>query len=255
MIVVYVFRPAHGPFAYIRRARNVNQRCILSFYVWQFLALILMAHQAKSRIGIFGGTFDPVHVGHLIMAEQCREAGQLDQVWFIPSARPPHKQDRPLTPFAQRAEMLALVIAGMPAFRVDDLEKDRPGPSFTAETLEELTRHYPQTDFALLLGSDCLPDLPGWHRPERILELAELLIFARPGWPMVPEKEMRATLHLSEHAPLRLRIIQGPRIDIASRELRQRAAEQRSLRFLVPRAVECYILEKKLYQGGVSDLK
>jgi len=201
------------------------------------------------RIGIFGGTFDPVHVGHLIMAEQCREAGQLDQVWFVPAARPPHKQDQALTSFAQRVEMLALAIAGMPAFRVDELEKDRPGPSYTAVTLEELERRHPQTTFALLLGSDCLPDLPGWHRPERILELAELLLFARPGWPVIPEREMRAALHLSEHAPLWLRVIQAPLIDIASGDLRQRAAKQRSLRFLVPRAVETYILEKKLYQG------
>ena len=255
MIVVYVSRPVHGPFAAIQRARNVNQRCILSFNVWHFLTHVPMAHQVKSRIGIFGGTFDPVHMGHLIMAEQCREAGQLDQVWFIPAARPPHKQDRPLTPFAQRAEMLALAIAGMPAFRVEELEKDRPGPSYTADTLEELTRRHPQTAFALLLGSDCLPDLPGWHRPERILELAELLIFARPDWPLLNEDEMRASLRLSGQAALRLRVIHAPLINIASRDLRQRAALQRSLRFLVPRAVECYILEKKLYQGGVSDQK
>jgi nicotinate-nucleotide adenylyltransferase len=202
----------------------------------------------KERIGIFGGTFDPVHLGHLIMADQCRESGQLDQVWFIPSARPPHKQDRPITPFAQRAEMLSLAIAGMPVFRIDELEKDRPGPSYTADTLEELQRRYPQFEFSLLLGSDCLPDLPQWHEPARILELAELLIFARPGWPLLSESEMRASLRLSAQAPLRLRIVQAPLINIASRDLRQRAAEERSLRFLVPRPVECYILEKKLYR-------
>lgn len=202
----------------------------------------------KPRIGIFGGTFDPVHVGHLIMAEQCREAGELHQVWFIPSARPPHKQDQPLTPIVQRLEMLALAVAGMPAFRIDELEKDRPGPSFTADTLTELHRLHPKNDFALLLGSDCLPDLPFWHQPERILDLAELLIFARPGWPVLSPKELRESLHLPEFGPLRLRIIQVPLIDIASRDLRQRAAEKRSLRFLVPRAVECYIAEKKLYR-------
>jgi nicotinate-nucleotide adenylyltransferase len=205
--------------------------------------------ETNKRIGIFGGTFDPVHVGHLIMAEQCRESGQLDQVWFVPAARPPHKLDRPLTSFAQRAEMLALAIAGMPAFRVDELEKDRPGPSYTADTLADLQRLHPQSEFSLLLGSDCLPDLPQWHQPERILELAELLIFARPGWPMLTPEELRTSLHLSEQAPLRLRVIQAPLIDVASRELRQRAANGRSIRFLVPRAVECYILEKKLYRG------
>jgi len=204
--------------------------------------------QMKPRIGIFGGTFDPVHLGHLIMAEQCREAGELDQVWFIPAARPPHKQDRPLTSFAQRAEMLALAIAGMPAFRVNELEKERAGPSYTADTLAELHRLHPQTDFALLLGSDCLPDLPEWHQPERILELAELLIYARPSWPALTAESLRESLRLSENTAFRMRWVSGPLIDIASRDLRQRAAEGRSLRFLMPRAVECYIEEKKLYR-------
>ncbi len=91
------------------------------------------------RIGVFGGTFDPVHLGHLILAEQCREQGRLDEVWFVPAARPPHKTEAALTPFAQRVEMLNLAIAGQPAFRVEELEKDRPGLSFTAVTLEELS--------------------------------------------------------------------------------------------------------------------
>src|SRR5919199_5145855 len=111
------------------------------------------------RVGIFGGTFDPVHLGHLILAEQCREQGQLDQVWFIPAARPPHKQDQSLAPFAQRVEMLSLAIAGNPAFRIDELEKDRAGPSYTVDTLAELQRHHPGTEWFLLIGSDCLPDL------------------------------------------------------------------------------------------------
>src|SRR5262249_14252010 len=142
----------------------------------------------------------------------------------------------------------ALAIAGMPAFRIDELEKDRPGPSFTADTVAELQHLHPGNEFALLLGSDCLPDLPHWHQPERILEMAELLIFARPGWPVLTPEELRSSLHLPGHAPMRMRIMQIPIVDIASRDLRQRAAEQRSLRFLVPRAVECYILEKKLYR-------
>jgi nicotinate-nucleotide adenylyltransferase len=204
--------------------------------------------QMKPRIGIFGGTFDPVHLGHLIMAEQCREAGELDEVWFIPAARPPHKQDRTLTSFTQRAEMLALAIAGMPAFRVNELEKERAGPSYTVDTLSELHRLHPQNDFALLLGSDCLPDLPEWHQPERILELAELLIYARPSWPVLTAESLRESLHLSENTAFRMRWVSGPLIDISSRDLRQRAAQGRSFRFLVPRAVECYIDEKKLYR-------
>ena len=204
--------------------------------------------EAPKKVGIFGGTFDPVHLGHLVMAEQCREQAELDRIWFIPAARPPHKQDQPLTPFVHRTEMLALAIAGMPAFRVNELEKNRPGPSYTAETLQELHGRYPGTQFALLLGSDCLPDLPGWKNPTRILELAELLVFARPGWSMRSEAEMRQSLGLSSEAPLRLWVVHAPLIDIASRDLRQRVAQQRSIRFLVPRAVECYIETHGLYQ-------
>src|SRR4051794_21805733 len=95
------------------------------------------------RVGVFGGTFDPVHLGHLILAEQCREQADLDQVLFVPAALPPHKQRQSLTPFTQRVEMLALAISGHPAFRVDELEKDRPGPSYTVETLSTLQKNRP----------------------------------------------------------------------------------------------------------------
>jgi nicotinate-nucleotide adenylyltransferase len=207
-----------------------------------------MSPAGKQRIGVFGGTFDPVHLGHLIMAEQCREQAKLDQVWFVPAARPPHKLDRSLTPFAQRAEMLSLALAGTPAFRVDDLEKDRPGPSYTADTLEELHRRNPAADFALLLGSDCLPDLAHWKEPSRIVERAELLVFPRPAWPLLTIEQVRQALHLDAESPLRMQAVNVPLIHIASRDLRQRVAENRSIRFFVPRAVECYIQEKKLYR-------
>src|SRR5437879_4932633 len=115
------------------------------------------------RLGVFGGTFDPVHLGHLIMAEQCREQGKLDQVLFIPAARPPHKQDTALTSYAQRVEMLALAISGQPAFHVDELEKDRPGPSFTVDTLSQLRERNKEAELFLLIGSDTLHDLPQWY--------------------------------------------------------------------------------------------
>src|SRR4051812_43076869 len=133
------------------------------------------------RIGIFGGTFDPVHWGHLILAEQGREQGRLDQVWFVPAARPPHKSEAELTPFTQRVEMLHLAIAGQPAFRVEELEKDLPGPGYTAVTLEELQRRHPEHEWFLLVGGDALRDLPGWYEPERIVAKAALLVMARPG--------------------------------------------------------------------------
>jgi nicotinate-nucleotide adenylyltransferase len=206
-----------------------------------------MSQTTVERVAVFGGTFDPVHLGHLIMGEQAREQAKLDQVWFVPAASPPHKQGRPITPFAQRVEMLNLAIAGQPAFQVNELENNRSGPSFTADTLSELKRQHPQTDFYLLIGSDCMPDLPGWHQPIRVIELAGLLVVARPGWPVMSADELGAALRLPAEAALRYQVIEAPLVDIASRDLRRRAAQGRSLRFQVPRAVECYIHEKKLY--------
>jgi nicotinate-nucleotide adenylyltransferase len=198
------------------------------------------------RVGIFGGTFDPVHLGHLILAEQCREQGRLDQVWFVPAARPPHKQDMELTPFAQRVEMLQLAIAGQPAFRVEELEKDRPGPSFTAVTLEELHLRHPDHQWFLLLGGDSLRDLPGWYQPERIVVLAELLVMPRPG-AVVPDVEQLRTML---GAAVRVQVVDVPLIGIASTDLRERLRNGRSARYLTPRAVEAYIVDKRLYQSS-----
>jgi nicotinate-nucleotide adenylyltransferase len=208
-----------------------------------------MQPEARQRIGVFGGTFDPVHVGHLILAEQCREQGRLDEVWFVPSARPPHKLEWPLTPFAQRVEMLSLAIAGNAAFRIDASEKDRPGPSYTADTLAGFLQRLPGAEFFLVVGSDTLADLPHWREPLRVVERAALLVVERPNCPVPPADELRAALRLPETVPLRQQVVQAPLIDISSRDLRRRAAAGRSLRYFVPRAVECYIAEKRLYQG------
>jgi len=201
------------------------------------------------RIGIFGGTFDPVHFGHLILAEQCREQGRLDHVLFVPSARPPHKQEQPLTPFDRRAEMLALAVAGQPAFRVDDLEKGRPGPSYTADTLAEIHSRQGDDELFLLIGSDVLPDLANWHEPGRILQLAALLVVARPGWSIWSSEQLAGTLRVADAATVRLTTVRAPLIDISSRDLRRRASQGRSLRYLLPRAVEAYIQTHRVYQN------
>jgi nicotinate-nucleotide adenylyltransferase len=189
------------------------------------------------RIGVFGGTFDPVHLGHLILAEQCREQGRLDQVLFVPAARPPHKRDQELTPFAQRMEMLQLAIAGQPAFQVDELEKDRPGPSYTADTLEELHRRQPDAELFLLVGGDALRDLPSWHEPQRILARAKLLVMARAGAPVAS-------------APVEVQRVEVPLIEISSTDVRRRVRDGRSVRYLIPRAVEAYVKEKGLYRDA-----
>src|SRR5262249_30883151 len=155
------------------------------------------------RVGIFGGTFDPIHLGHLAVAEQCREQAALDQVWFVPAPRPPHKLDRAVTPFGQRVEMLALALAGNPAFRIDEIQKEPAGPSYMADTLLQIHERRPGLDLHLLIGSDCLPDLPHWYQPERIIERATLLVVARPGWPVLSAEEMRSSLRLESNATLR----------------------------------------------------
>jgi nicotinate-nucleotide adenylyltransferase len=200
------------------------------------------------RVGIFGGTFDPVHYGHLILAVQCREQGRLDEVWFVPAAHPPQKDVAAITRFEQRVEMLSLAIAGQAAFRIDELEKERSGPSYTVDTLAELHRRHPGHDYFLLVGSDTLGDLPYWHEPIRLLELAGLLVAARPNHPVLTAEQLRAQLHLPGDAPVRLETVEVPLIDISSRDLRRRAAAGRSLRYFLPRAVECYIHDKRLYR-------
>src|SRR5262249_19832294 len=160
-------------------------------------------------------------------------------------ARPPNKLHKSLTPFAHRVEMLALAIAGQPAFRIDELEKDRPGPSFTVDTLEELHRRDPSAELYLLVGSDSLHDLANWYEPARIPAGAGWLVMVRPDWPMPCGDELRALL---KGIDVRLEVVDVPRIEISSRDLRRRAAAGRSLRYFMPRAVEAYILDKGLYR-------
>jgi nicotinate-nucleotide adenylyltransferase len=199
------------------------------------------------RIGVFGGTFDPVHAGHLILAEQCRAQGRLDRVLFIPAPRPPHKQDRQLTPFAQRVEMLALAIAGQPAFQISELERDRPGPSYTVDTLAELQRDHPGAELWLLIGADTLHDLPLWHEPVGIVRQAGLLVVDRRDSKMLTAAELEKALRLPPDVKVRLQPVPMPLIEIASRDIRRRIAEGQSIRYLVPRAVEAYIQDKRLY--------
>jgi len=190
------------------------------------------------RLGVYGGSFDPVHLGHLILAEQCRETARLDEVLFIPAPRPPHKLARELTPFSRRVEMLELAISGHPVFQVSQMEKDRPGPSFTVDTLRQLRQERPEADLHLLVGSDVIPDLPSWHEPAQIAELATLVVATRPSWPL-PAELPRG---------FRFIIVEMPQVDISSTDLRNRLANGRSVRYFVPRAVECYIQTHHLYQ-------
>ena len=199
------------------------------------------------RIGILGGSFDPVHYGHLLLAESCRETCQLDEVRFVPAAVPPHKQGSELSPAAQRVEMLQLAIGGHPAFTVWDVELRRGGLSFTVDTLKELRKERPDDELFFLMGADSLRDLPSWRQPEVICELAGLIVVRRPGseqlnWDMLRDvTSPENILRYEDHA------VEMPLIELSSTEIRQRVRKGRSIRYRTPRAVEKYIETAGLY--------
>ncbi|HUG89244.1 MAG TPA: nicotinate-nucleotide adenylyltransferase [Planctomycetaceae bacterium] len=199
------------------------------------------------RLGLFGGTFDPVHVGHLVLAEQCREQCGLDEVWFIPAGSPPHKRHAPLTPARARTAMLEFAIAGHPGFRVSRIELEREGPTYTVDTLERLDGENPERELFFLMGADSLADLAGWREPQRIAELATIVAVNRGDRPL-PDRA--ALVHLlGERIADRVVFVTMPGIDLSASDLRRRAREGHSLRFLVPRPVEIYIHEHGLYRA------
>ena len=195
------------------------------------------------RLGLFGGTFDPIHLGHLSLAEQCREACGLDRVWFVVAGAPPHKPgDR--TSVAHRLEMARIAVAGHPAFTVSEIEAKRPGPHYSVETLEAVHAERPNDDLFFLIGADSLADLPHWREPERIARLATVVVVNRPG--IDPALEARPPDFGPEAKPFISVTI--PPIGIASQDLRLRLAQGRSIRYQVPRGVEAYIEAHGLYQ-------
>jgi nicotinate-nucleotide adenylyltransferase len=199
------------------------------------------------RLGLFGGTFDPVHYGHLLLAECCREQCALDQVWFVPCGQPPHKR-RELTPGHERVEMLQLATSGYAPFSVCSLEIDRPGTSFTVDTLAEIRQSQSEAELFFLMGADSLHDLPGWREPARILELATLVVVRRPQTPP-PDFSLLAPLLLAEPGTARRDlVVDMPQLDYSSKVLRDRVAAGQSIRFRTPRAVEKYIETHGLYQ-------
>ena len=199
------------------------------------------------RLGLFGGTFDPVHYGHLLLAECCREQCPLDQVWFVPCGQPPHKRHE-LTPGPSRIEMLQLAVSGYAPFVVCPLEIERPGTSYTVDTLAELRRTQPEAELFFLLGGDSLHDLPGWREPARILELATLVVVRRPQSPPPDFSILHPLLPAGQSAPRRDLVVDMPQIDLSSSLLRERVATGQGIRFRTPRAVEKYIETHGLYK-------
>jgi len=197
--------------------------------------------------GVLGGTFDPVHFAHLAIAEQTREALDLETVLFVPAGIPPHKRDQLVTGTSHRVVMLELAIAGNPCFRLSRLEVDRPGPSYAVDTVAELakrSRSEGRPEPVMILSAEALRGLNTWRDPERVLDLCRVAVVPRRGYP-TPGPPW-----LAEHFPgreARFTFLDGPDLGHSASDIRRRASEGRSIRYLVPEAVESYIAEHALY--------
>jgi nicotinate-nucleotide adenylyltransferase len=200
------------------------------------------------RIGIFGGSFDPMHFGHLLLAECCREQGQLDAVRFVPAAVPPHKQQRDLTAAQSRIEMLELAIGGHSAFSVSRYETDRGGVNYTVDTLAHFCDEDPAGEFFLLLGADMFRDLPHWRQPERICALALPMAVRRSGEPPLDFQGLSGIASPQQIEAMRRHEVVMPEIGISASDLRRRVAAGQGIRYRTPRAVEKYIETHGLYK-------
>ncbi len=201
----------------------------------------------KPRIGILGGSFDPIHIGHLLMAEYAREQLQLSEVRFIPAAISPLKQDKQPTDAKHRVEMIRLAIGGNSHFKLDERELRREGPSYTVDTLTDLKSEFPASELVFIMGADSLADLQAWREPERICQLAFLAIAARGGQPAPDVEQLRRYLPQDQVAGAAEHILNLPQLEISSTDLRARVLSGRTIRYQVPAAVEAYIAAAKLY--------
>lgn len=193
------------------------------------------------RLGIFGGTFDPVHLGHLIVAETARETLGLEQVLFMLAAQPPHKDTRALTPGDLRLAMLEAALADHPHFAISTLELERIGPSYTVDTLRALRQlpAFSLADFFLIMGKDSLNSFHTWREPDAITQLARLVVYPR-------RDESEATV--GANLPAHYHSLQAPLIEIASSEIRRRVQMNQSIRYLVPENVRSFIASRQLYR-------
>ena len=198
------------------------------------------------RIGILGGTFDPIHIAHLIIAEESRMRVPLQKVVFIPTGQPWLKSDGQITAGPLRLEMVRLAVADNPAFDSSAIEIDRPGLTYSVDTLEELVEQWgPDVEINFIIGVDSLLSLPRWKDPERFLDLCTLTAITRPGYSSDALEEVKRRLPALER---KLGLIEGPLIDISGTEIRRRVALGLSVKYLVPPKVESFITEQGLYK-------
>ncbi|MBN2786551.1 MAG: nicotinate-nucleotide adenylyltransferase [Pontiellaceae bacterium] len=201
------------------------------------------------RVGIFGGSFDPVHIGHLVVAQDALERLELQEVVFIPAAVPPHKQHLQRESSDHRLNMLRVATEGDIHFSVSDMEIHRGGVSYTYDTVYDMKCLCPDSELVLIVGSDTLVDLHTWHRVDELLELCRVATLLRPDELCIDD--IRKKILLAPHYTERLveDLIEAHLVDISSTEIRMRVAEGLGIRYLVPSEVEMYIYEHGLYRG------
>lgn len=204
----------------------------------------------RQRIGVLGGTFDPIHIGHLLIAEHAREELKLDEVRFIPAAVSPLKLDRVALDAKHRLEMVQLAIGGNEHFHVDDRELQRGGTSFTVDTLAELSDEMPDSELVFLMGGDSLMEFHRWQTPERICKLAFVAIIARGGLPKPDMNLLAKHLPRDHQEGLDAHLVPMPQVEISSTDIRSRIGAGRSIRYQVHPGVESYIQANRLYGGS-----
>lgn len=202
---------------------------------------------SNARLGVFGGTFDPIHYGHLRLANEALYQFRLDRVLFIPAGRPPHKLGEPLTGRHDRWAMTLLAVNSHPKFDISAMEMERDGPSYTVDTLLELQAIYSAgADFYFIMGADAVLEMHTWKQPDRVLDLCQLVLSARPGF----------DLQSLKHVPVpglmeRAQVMQGPLMDVSSTQIRQRVLSNESICYMTPEPVVEYIRKTGLYTTGL----
>ncbi len=196
-------------------------------------------------LGIFGGTFDPPHLGHLILASEARQQLNLTRLLWVLTPIPPHKLDQPITSIEHRLAMLQLAIAGNPDFELSRVEVDRPGPHYALDTVNMLVGQNPGAEMVYLMGGDSLRDLPAWHRPADLVSACRYLgVMHRPGDAI----DLPALESILPGITSKVRFVEAPLLDISSRQIRQLIAEGHPFRYYLPPSVYEYILEHNLYR-------
>ncbi|WP_096188327.1 nicotinate-nucleotide adenylyltransferase [Evansella halocellulosilytica] len=189
------------------------------------------------KVGLLGGTFDPPHIGHLLMAEEARVQLKLDEVWWMPNKIPPHKKKDSSTNDKERITMVELMTKTNDSFTVCDVEFKREGPSYTVDTIEHLKGEFPKNEFFFIIGGDSLETLPTWHESERLQSLIPFVVIERPGFP----------IQKNDH-PGNIHLLEAPAIDVSSTYIREKFNTDQFNRFLMTNEVYEFIKEHKLYE-------